>query len=331
MNGPDTLLELEDVSVSITSHGRSIDILQNISFALNRGETIGVVGESGSGKSMMARAIIGLLPKGGELSSGTISFRPDADGHELDLSKMPAKPMRTLRGARIGMVFQEPMASLSPVHTIGAQISTTIRQHQKLSSAAARALAEETLRRVGMADPGGIYDEYPHRISGGMRQRAMIAMAICCEPELLICDEPTTALDVTTEAQIVALLDSLQSEFRIGMVFISHNVALIGEVADRTLIMYLGQLMETGPTAEVFEQACHPYTRGLLGALPGLAKPGAKLVTLRGTAEPPSQRPKGCPYQSRCPDKIGLVCETTSPEDHALSATHISRCHKHVR
>lgn len=326
----DPLLSVKDLSIGFHLRHLMLPAVEGITFDVAAGETLGIVGESGSGKSLTARAILGLVPSGGEVTGGSITYRPEASA-PVEITTLPknGKAIRSLRGGDIAMVFQEPMASLSPVHTIGAQIVTTLRQHNTLSKRAALDRAVELLDQVGMASPHDIAGQYAHQISGGMRQRAMIAMALSCSPRLLICDEPTTALDATTEAQITDLLAKLQSDLNMGMIFISHNIGLVSEIADRVMVMYLGQGVETGPAEAVLKAPGHPYTRALLHALPAFTEPGAALATLQGAVPDPTSRPKGCPFHPRCPEYAGEHCSTDVPARHEVADHHSARCHLH--
>lgn len=324
------LISVKDLSIGFHQRHLVLPAVENISFDVAAGETLGIVGESGSGKSLSARAILGLVPAGGEITSGQITYQP-ASGDPIEISSLPknGRDIRSLRGSKIAMVFQEPMASLSPVHTIGNQISTTLRQHTDLSKRAALTRAIELLDQVGMASPAEIAEQYAHQISGGMRQRAMIAMALSCNPRLLICDEPTTALDATTEAQIVDLLAKLQADLNMGMIFISHNIGLVSEIADRVMVMYLGQEVETGPAETVLKTSGHPYTRALLAALPAFTEAGAELATLQGAVPDPTSRPTGCSFHPRCPEFAGEHCKTVRPVLHAIADRHCAKCHLH--
>lgn len=324
------LITVEDLAIGFNQRDKIIPAVDGISFSVGAGETLGIVGESGSGKSLSARAMLGLVPSGGQVTAGRIVYHPEV-GEPIDISglRKNGAVIRSLRGAEIAMIFQEPMASLSPVHTIGNQIVTTLRQHNKLSKRAALMRAIELLEQVGMASPADIANQYAHQLSGGMRQRAMIAMALSCSPRLLICDEPTTALDATTEAQVVDLLATLQKELNMGMIFISHNIGLVSEIADRVMVMYLGKSVETGLTERVLGQPAHPYTRALLNALPAYAAAGVELATLQGAVPDLAARPTGCAFHPRCPENAGLQCEQDEPALHVVTNRHLARCHLH--
>lgn len=324
------LVTVEDLSIGFDLRELVVPAVEGISFSVGTGETLGIVGESGSGKSLSARAILGLVPSGGRVTGGRISYQPEK-GEALTITDLPknGRDIRKLRGAEIAMIFQEPMASLSPVHTIGNQIVTTLRQHTDLNKRAALSRAIELLDQVGMASPAVIAGQYAHQLSGGMRQRAMIAMALSCSPRLLICDEPTTALDATTEAQVVELLMKLQQDLKMGMIFISHNIGLVSEIADRVMVMYLGQSIENGPAGHVLNKPAHPYTRALLNALPAFADAGAELASLQGAVPDLIDRPSGCAFHPRCPEYAGNRCENETPSIRVVANQHLARCHLH--
>jgi peptide/nickel transport system ATP-binding protein len=272
-------------------------------FRVARGATVGIVGESGSGKSVTALAIMGLLPRQGATATGRIAF----DG--LDLLTQPEAVLRDLRGDRIAMIFQEPMTSLNPSFRVGDQIVEAIRRHRGGTAAAARARALEMLRRVRIPAPERRIDDYPHRLSGGMRQRVMIAMALACDPQLLIADEPTTALDVTIQAQILHLLRRLREETGAAVVMITHDLGVVAETCDEVVVMYAGQVVETAPVAAIFRAPQHPYTVGLLGALPRIDRRAERLAVIPGTVPAPSDVPSGCRFAPRCPFRVDRCAE----------------------
>jgi oligopeptide/dipeptide ABC transporter ATP-binding protein len=281
--------------------------VDNVSFDVAPGEALGIVGESGSGKSVTALSILGLLPDPpGRIASGSIRF----DGREL--VGMSRRALRGLRGAAIGMIFQEPMTSLNPVFSIGNQIIETIRTHEPVSQKAARARAIELLARVGIATPAQRLEQYPHQFSGGMRQRVMIAIALACSPRLLIADEPTTALDVTIQAQLLDLLADLRRETGMAMVLITHNMGVIAEFADRVMVMYAGRIAEEGPVDSIFETPRHPYTRGLLASTPSLLHNAPRLSVIPGQLPALTVPPPGCRFAPRCGLRIA-ACETARP------------------
>ena len=322
------LLELDNVHVHFPLREGLVKAVNGVSYHVDRGEVLGIVGESGSGKSITARAIMRLLPARAVEPAGRILFRPRA-GQEFDLSALSRndRAVRQVRGNHIGMIFQEPMTALSPVHTIGAQIMRTLQLHKKLSHAAARARAIELLAKVQLPRPAELVDAYPHQLSGGMRQRAMIALAICCEPSLLIADEPTTALDVTTEAQILELLKQLQSELGMAIIFITHNFGVVADIADRVSVMYLGKIVETASVDDIFYAPKHPYTQALLRSIPRLGvDQGRRLPTIPGMVPDPFSVPPGCAFNPRCSHAITGLCDVqTPPEKHF--GNQMSRCH----
>ncbi len=290
------LLEVRDLSVVLPAgRGRLVRIVENVSFSLGAREILGLVGESGSGKSMTALALMGLIDVPGARITGSARYR----GQEL--VGLPAQRMRALRGNEIAMIFQDPMTALTPVYTIGWQIDEQLRAHRALSRAGARARTVELLGEMGVPDPRRAADRYPHQLSGGLRQRAMIAMALSCNPSLLIADEPTTALDVTVQAQILDLLRRLRSDFGSAVLLITHDMGVVAETCDRTMVLYAGNTAEQGPTAALFSQPAHPYTAGLLDSIPPLhGQRPARLPSIPGAPPSPAQRPAGCPFQPRC-------------------------------
>ena len=291
------MLELADFSVALPGPFGPLPILSDISFSLGRGETLGLVGESGSGKSMTALAIMGLLPERAR-TNGTLRF----DG--IDLRAASEDTLCGLRGRRIAMVFQEPMTALNPLKTIGAQVAESLRLHLRLSRAETEQRARALLARVGLPQPRFSPLLYPHQLSGGQRQRVMIAIALACSPDLLIADEPTTALDVTIQAQILDLLAELVAETGMALLLITHDLGVVSEMTERVMVMYAGRVMEQGRTDDVFHRMAHPYTRGLFAASPHALPPDAKrqrLAAIPGQVPDPLHRPPGCPFADRCP------------------------------
>ncbi|HET9146592.1 MAG TPA: ABC transporter ATP-binding protein [Acetobacteraceae bacterium] len=291
----DELLRIEGLRTVFTGEGEDFAAVAGVDLALERGRTLGIVGESGSGKSMLSLSIMGLVPPPGQIAAGTIRF----DGENL-LALRPSA-MRALRGRRIAMIFQEPMTSLNPAHTVGAQIVEAIAAHERgIPVRTLRARAEEALARVRIPDPGRRFDDYPHQLSGGQRQRVMIAMALACRPDLLIADEPTTALDVTVQAEILALLRNLQAETGMALMLISHDLGLVAGMADTVAVMYAGQVIEQAPASALFADAQHPYTLGLIASAPNAAAPGKRLLAIEGTVPGPADMPAGCRFHPRC-------------------------------
>jgi peptide/nickel transport system ATP-binding protein len=288
------ILEVKDLAVSVQSGNKTINLVKDIHFTVNKGETIGIVGESGCGKSITSLSLIGLLPPNASVSNGSIRLA------EKDLTKLSKKEMRKVRGKDISMIFQEPMTSLNPVYTVGAQIVEMIRAHSDFSKAEAKKQAITLLELVGIPRPSEIIDEYPHQLSGGMRQRVMIAMAMSCNPKLLIADEPTTALDVTIQAQILELMKDLQKKRDMSIIMITHDLGVVAEVCDRVVVMYAGQVVEEADVFEVFENPQHPYTKGLLASMPNMEETVEFLKSIPGTVPTPDNMPKGCRFADRC-------------------------------
>ena len=293
--------------------------VNDVSFEIRKGETLGLVGESGSGKSVTAFSIIRLVQEPGQIAGGAIRFQG------RDLLSLPEKDMRQVRGAGIGFVFQEPMAALNPVMRVGAHIAEALTVHGLASRSDARARAIELLRAVKIVDPEKRVDDYPHQLSGGMRQRVMMAIAIACRPPLVIADEPTTALDVTVQAQILDLLRDMKREFDLSLLLITHDLGVIAETADRVAVMYAGRIVEQGPVREIFRNPMHPYTRGLLASIPGNTA-GTRLTAIEGTVPNLASLPRGCSFAPRCSERLD-ICADTQPAEFLLDATHAARCH----
>ena len=301
------VLAVRDLRVQFgTEQGRA-QVVNGVTYDLRPGETLAVVGESGSGKSVSALALTGLLPTPPARIGGSVLF----EGSELVGAGEDA--LRRVRGPGIGMVFQDPMSSLNPVLKIGLQITESLTEHLGLKGQAARDRAAELLELVGIPDPRRRLDDYPHQFSGGMRQRVMIAIGLACEPKVLIADEATTALDVTTQAQIVELVNRLQAELGMAVLWITHDLGVVAGIADRVLVMYSGQVVEEAPVEALYADPRHPYTRGLLGALPVISKPGVDLVTIEGLPPDPAARPPGCQFWPRCSVRDDPRCETEPP------------------
>jgi oligopeptide transport system ATP-binding protein len=303
------LLEVKDLYVSFFTHVGEVKAIRGVDFHVGAGETVGIVGESGSGKSVTSLAVLRLLPYPGKIASGSVTFRGE---NLLDKSE---RGMRELRGDEISMVFQDPMTSLNPVFTIGDQIVEALAVHNKKKSAsAARARAIEMLELVGIPDAPSRVGAYPHEFSGGMRQRAMIAMALVCEPSLLIADEPTTALDVTIQAQILELMTDLREKTGASIILITHDLAVVSETCSRIIVMYGGQIMEEAPTKELFENPLHPYTRGLMRCIPAQGGAGReRLSPIPGTPPDLLKPPEGCPFVERCSEAM-RICLGRRPE-----------------
>jgi oligopeptide/dipeptide ABC transporter ATP-binding protein len=291
----ETLLEVRGLDISFRGRDRWLPAVDGLDLSLARGETLGLVGESGCGKSVTALSLLGLLPRNASRVAGSIRL----DGQEL--TSLDDRGWRTVRGRRIGMVFQDPMTALNPLLTVGAQVTESLRSHLGLSHAAARDEAAAWLSRVGIPDPKARLRNHPHEMSGGMRQRVLIAMALCSRPEILLADEPTTALDVTIQAQILELLADLQAELGMAMVFITHDLGVVERVADRLAVMYAGKVAESGVCGQILSNPRHPYTQGLLGAVPGFRPRTGRLTAIPGLVPSAGDRPEGCRFAPRCP------------------------------
>jgi oligopeptide/dipeptide ABC transporter ATP-binding protein len=315
------LLSAQDLTITFPVEGRPVEVVRGASFSVDRGEFVGLVGESGCGKSVSALAVLRLVPPPGRIAGGRVFFEGS------DLLELPSEEMRRVRGGKIGIVFQEPMTSLNPVFTIGFQIGESLRIHQGLSRKAAREAAVELLDRVAVPAPGQRVDDYPHQLSGGQRQRAMIAMALACGPDLLIADEPTTALDVTVQAQILELLDRLRAELDLAVLLITHDLAVVAETCDRALVMYSGRIVEEARVAELFAGPRHPYTRGLLKAVPRLGRPAPRggLPTIAGQVPDAARMPAGCAFHPRC-SEVMEVCSQRAPDRYRVGEAQWSRC-----
>ena len=321
LDGPAPVLEVVDLRTVFQTRDGAIHAVNGVSFAIAPGELLGVVGESGSGKSVTMMSLMGLLPSPpAEITGGSIRYQ----GREV--REMSERDMRELRGGEIGFVFQDPMTSLNPVFTVGYQLVEPIRAHMGLSKEAARARAAELLRLVGIPDPERRLRDYPHQFSGGMRQRVMIAMALSCDPKVLIADEPTTALDVTIQAQILELIRELRAKLGMGIIWITHDLGLVAGIADRVMVMYAGLVVEHGPVAEIFAEPQHPYTRALLGTVPSVTGPRARrLRTIEGQPPILGAAPRCCPFAPRCAH-VFERCRQENPPRIPVSAGHAVAC-----
>jgi peptide/nickel transport system ATP-binding protein len=299
---------LEVANLSIRFRGQAIDLIDDVSFAIPRGKTLCLVGESGCGKSVTSLAIMGLLPKrAATVRQGAVRF------NGRDLLGLPEAAIEDLRGNSMAMIFQEPMTSLNPAFTVGHQVAEAVRRHKGCSAAEARDRALEMFRKVRMPAAEKRLDDYPHQMSGGMRQRVMIAMALANDPALLIADEPTTALDVTIQAQILDLMRELQEETGAALLMITHDLGVVAEIADDVAVMYAGRIVESGPVGRIFDEPQHPYTLGLMGSMPAIAGRQGRLMTIPGSVPAPEAMPAGCRFATRCPFVIG-ACSTTRPD-----------------
>jgi oligopeptide/dipeptide ABC transporter ATP-binding protein len=323
------ILSVRDLHTHFFADEGVVRAVDGTSFDLYQGRTLGIVGESGCGKSVTARSILRIVERPGRIVSGQILLRR-ADGGSVDLVQLASDgtEMRAIRGGEIGLVFQEPMSSLSAFHTVGNQLIEAIRLHSSLSKRAARTRAIELLAMVGIPRPAQRVDAYSFELSGGLRQRVMIALALAAEPRILIADEPTTALDVTTQAQILDLLRRLQQERGLAVILITHDMGVIAEMTDDVVVMYLGHEVEKGPVDAIFHAPRHPYTRSLLRSIPSvLAEPRSRLATISGSIPHPYARPPGCPFHPRCAEHIAGVCEKTFPTEVSIADRHDVACH----
>jgi oligopeptide/dipeptide ABC transporter ATP-binding protein len=328
------LLSVRDLQTHFTADEGTTRAVDGATFDVHAGRTLGIVGETGCGKSVTARSILRIVEPPGRIVGGEILLRRVAGdgsgGDEVDLVQLPddGPEIRAVRGGDIGLVFQEPMTSFSPVHTIGNQIVEAVRLHCPLDRDQARERAVELLRLVGIPRPSGRLDEYPWQLSGGLQQRAMIAMALAGEPRLLIADEPTTALDVTTQAQILDLLLELQEQSDMAIMLITHDLGVIAETADDVVVMYLGRVVEQGPVDDIFHRPQHPYTRGLLRSIPSVhAEARTRLTTIAGSIPHPFTRPAGCAFHPRCTERVSGLCDVEGPTVRSVGHRHTVSCH----
>ena len=332
------LLQVNNLKTHFFLDEGTVRALDGVDFSINRGQTLGVVGESGCGKSVTARSILRIVPKPGRIVEGSITLHrviENTPGSKVtdeikltDLDPM-GKEMRSIRGKEIALVPQEPMASLSPVHTIGNQISEAIMLHQKVTKQQAHEKSIEMLKLVGFPKPEERVDSYPYQLSGGLRQRAVIAMALSCHPSLLIADEPTTALDVTTEAQILKLMRSLQQELGMAIMYITHNLGVVAQMTERVIVMYMGKVVEETDVDTIFHKPMHPYTSALLRSIPRLGqktRDRQRLESIRGTVPDPYSIPRGCSFHPRCSKRIRGVCDQQEPPNIQVDVGHKVRC-----
>jgi peptide/nickel transport system ATP-binding protein len=338
----DVLVEIKDLHTFFHLSEGVVRAVDGADLVVKKRKTLGIVGESGCGKSVTSLSLLRLVPNPGRIEKGEITYyKPVAEDansnvveeikiHNLDPN---GQVIRSIRGDQISMVFQEPMTAMSPIRTIGKQITEVITLHQKVSQAEARERAIDMLARAKMPNPDRVIDDYPFQLSGGMRQRAVIAMALCCNPTLLIADEPTTALDVTTEAQILDLMRSLQEELGMAIMYITHNLGVIAEMADQVAVMYMGKVVEQADVKTIFFEPLHPYTRGLLSSIPQLTDSitykdrGRRLEVIKGMVPDPYTRFKGCPFYPRCPEMIPDHCDVVEPKSLMVKPGHAVRCH----
>jgi oligopeptide/dipeptide ABC transporter ATP-binding protein len=332
VKGSEPLLQVKDLQTHFFTAEGVVEAVAGASFEVYPGKTLGIVGESGCGKSVAAKSILQIVDRPGRIIGGEILFTyQDTSGtyQQIDILSLPedSVQMKAIRGGEISMIFQEPMSSFSPVHTVGNQIVEAMRLHTNLDKEAAERTAIEWLSHVGIPNPAERMSEYPYRLSGGQCQRAMIAMALSTNPRILIADEPSTALDVTTQAQILNLLQRLQAEHGMAMIFITHDLGVIAELADEVVVMYLGRIVEKAPVNELFTNPKHPYTRALLTSIPSIdARPRERLPSITGSIPHPNARPPGCPFHPRCPDFMAGVCDQKEPKLANIGENHAASC-----
>ena len=321
------LLDVKDLTLRFNTDEGRITAVENVSFSLDSGEVLGLVGESGSGKSVTAKALMKLNPSNA-LYGEDSAIRLNLGAEAVDILELKgAKALQVVRGGAISMIFQEPMASFAPAITIGKQMVEQLEIHTDMSADEARELSVEMLNRVGIPDARKRFGQYAFELSGGMRQRAMIAMALSTKPKLLIADEPTTALDVTIQAQVIDLMKDLVNEFGMAIIFITHDLGVVAQTADTVAVMYLGKLVEMGPVREVIRNPAHPYTKGLIAALPRVDDVDAPLTPVPGDIPSPLERPTGCVFWTRCPSNLGSVCSESVPNFISVNPTHTAACH----
>lgn len=324
------LLSVRDLHCHFELDEGVVKAVDGVSFDVPRGKVVGVVGESGCGKSVTMRAVLGLLAKPGRVVGGSVWYQSGET--RLDLASLPprGRTLREVRGGEIALIPQEPMAAFSPVHTVGEQVGEAARLHQGLSRQAARSLVIEKFREVGVPSPETRVDAYAWQLSGGLRQRAAIAMALVCNPKLLIADEPTTAIDVSTQAQVLELLRALRRNYDTSVLFITHDLGVIAQIADEIVVMYLGRVVEAGAVDDIFHAPKHPYTKALIASIPSMsAPPREPLATIEGAIPHPLNRPKGCSFHPRCPEKIVGRCDVDTPALEPLSSGQKVACFLH--
>lgn len=322
------LIELKDLKVYFSIDEGILKAVNGVNLKIHEGKTLGLVGESGCGKSVTSQALLRIVPSPGKIE-GKILFHGSGQEAPLDLTSLPSDGtlIRSIRGRDIAMIFQEPMTSFSPLYTMGNQIIEAIKLHRTKDDQKARKIAVEMFHKVGISNPEKRLDEYPHEFSGGMRQRVMIAMALSCEPKLLIADEPTTALDVTIQAQVLELMKQLQNEFGMGILFITHDLGVVAEMCDDVAVMYLGRIVEKAPVDAIYHNAKHPYTKGLLKSIPVIDRvKQEKLESIEGSVPVPLGRPPMCGFYERCSQKIEGLCDTVNPPVIEVEPGHSVRC-----
>ena len=328
------LLEVHNLKVRIERDTGVVRPLNGVSFRIEEGQSVAIVGESGCGKTMASNALLRILPRAAEITDGQMLFRPNADEPVIDLAAIDpnSSAMRKIRGGEISMIFQEPMTALSPVHTVGNQIEEMIRLHHKsLDKVQRNERVVELLDLVGIPEPAQRVDDYPFQLSGGMRQRAMIAMALASSPRLLIADEPTTALDVTVQARVLKLIERMQKEFNLALMLITHDLGVVAHTVSYVYVMYLGRIVEEGPVEAIYDSPAHPYTAALLRSIPNLATRSATLEPIEGSVPSAYALPTGCPFHTRCKEKVGDICHQRMPAHVEVGTdNHRASCFKHT-
>lgn len=316
----DSLLRVENLKIHIKTQHGIVQAVRGTGFSLNKGETLAIVGESGSGKSIMMKGIMGILPGNGKIAEGSVYLEDKC------ISDLSERQMQKIRGCDISMIFQDPMTSLNPTMTVGKQIMEVLREHRRdLTKEQLKAIAVKQIELVGISNPETRFNQYPHQLSGGMRQRVIIAIALACSPKVLIADEPTTALDVTIQAQILELMKDLQGKIDTSIIIITHNLGVVANIADRVAVMYGGKLVEIGSKQELFYNTAHPYTKGLLASMPKMHENDQELFSIPGTPPDLMEPPAGCPFAARCENTM-KVCQKYMPEYTKLSDTHSVAC-----
>ena len=325
-----SIIDVDDLSVHFHVDEGRLKAVDRVSFTIAERQMFGLIGESGCGKTVTAQSLMRLVPTPGQIVGGSINFFGEAGG-KTDLAQLDesGSEIRAIRGNEIAMVFQEPMSSLSPIHSIGNQLMEAVRLHVTRNRREAYEIALEMLDLVGIPNPVQRMGEYPHHFSGGMRQRVMIAMALSCQPRLLIADEPTTALDVTVQAQILDLIAQSQAQFNMAVLYITHDLGIIAEICDKVAVMYLGQIVEHGSVRDIFHNPLHPYTRRLLASTPRIGQRTSRLLTIEGTVPTPIDLPIACGFCARCPDRMDGSCDVAMPALVEIEDNHFARCFLH--
>ena len=328
----DWLIDIKDLHVTFAQDDETVNAVNGVDIRVHKGEAVGIVGESGCGKTVTSYSMLNILPSNGKIVSGEVRYREN-NGNVIDITRLSprSREMRRLRGGEIAMIFQEPMASFSPVHTIRDQIAEGILLHQPPKDKKVREKIVEYLSMVGISNPERTIDAYPFQLSGGMRQRAMIAMALACNPKVLVADEPTTALDVTIQAQVLMLIKEMQQELGLALVLITHDLGIIAHMADFVYVMYLGRVVEKGPVVKIFDNPKHPYTRDLIRSIPKLNTPETRLATIQGNIPDASRLPSGCAFHPRCREIIGETCRREQPTLEEVEADHFAGCFLYPR